>query len=172
MFLTAGCGRAAPADSFVAPDLSAVPGEWNGVSVNCDTSPKLPDLGDDPGVIGVTCAEYTDLDAVSDPDALLMALQSSILEVMPSVVVKESGCSPVTQLFPLAFQSCSAQFVFQDGSEGLVQVFMYVEASPEGLAVLGERRDAKGDLEPEDYEGVPVTATVAVAWGYPVQPTA
>ena len=47
-------------------------------------------------------------------------------------------------------------------------MFLHITTSAEGLTVLGDRLGAKDNLEPGDYVGVPVTAWVGVAWGYPV----
>ena len=172
VLVAAGCGDSTSTGRYVAPDLSALPGDWAGGVVDCQDTPTWDSLGDQPGVRDVTCAEFVDVNAVSGPEALLAALKSSVAQAMPSAVMKSAGCRPFGSSYPLAIQNCEAIYGFDDADGAAVQVFVHLSADGDGLRVLKERSDANGGLAPGDYREVPLTAWVAVAWGIPVVATA
>ena len=159
-----GCGNSPPMASHAAPDLSTLDSVWTGGVVGCDETPTWSHLGDDLAVSNVSCARFVGLDAVSDPEALLDALKASVQQAMPSAAVSGESCRTVVSEYPLAFRDCGVTFAFDDSEEAYVQLFAYFAADADGVAVLTERRDANSDLTPDDYEGVPLTAWVAVAW--------
>jgi hypothetical protein len=161
-----GCANGT-APGFRPPDLAGVVGDWTQQEIDCSDTPVWIGLVDEPGVQSVSCGAFEGVDPVGGPDALLSAVIAEIGVTNPDSAVIERSCSPRGAELGLASTSCFAWTSMDTDSTSRVKTLIYLEADPSDVGDLLEKYKVAGSLQASDYEGVELTAWVAVAFGDP-----
>ncbi|WP_291377546.1 hypothetical protein [Demequina sp.] len=135
--------------------------------MDCSETPVWIGIENEPGVLAASCAKYAPVDAIGGTSALMEELESAVVAAYPTAVLVDQSCGTNSLQLEYALRTCSAEFTLDRESTSRLKVLAYVEATPEVIASLLERHNAKGELSLSDYAGVELTAWVAVAWGDP-----